>query len=278
MTRVSGLINTLREADNIRFSVTSLTAFCDEVVVVDQESGDGTAEIAERAGARVLSIPRTGWVEVVRERSVAETTGDWILILDADEIVPPTLGPRLREIAESDDWDVVLVPRRNIILGRWLRHGDWWPNAKPRFFRRGMLYLRPEMHSGLVPVEGARILTLPADPDLALHHFSYHTLHDVVEKTNRYTTVQARLRSRRTHRLRVRDWFRAAWLRAWVEVVRRGAWRDGPVGIAVVVIRIFDRFLVKAKEWDEEASATRLAEYRRQKAELLGIPEEEPPV
>ena len=276
--RISGLVNTLNEADNIRFAVASLRPFCDEVVVVDQGSEDGTAEIAQRAGARVEQLPRAGWVEAVREASVTLTTGDWVVVLDADELVAPALGPRLRAIAESGDWDVVLVPRKNIILGTWLRHGGWWPNAKPRFFRRGAVHLRQEIHSGIVPVEGARILTLPSDPDLALHHFSYHSLHDVVEKTNRYTTVQARLRSRGKHRLGPRRWFRAVAVRFWVEVIRGRAWRDGPAGIAIAAVRLFDRFLVQAKEWDERASAGRLADYRRRKAELLGIPEEEPPV
>jgi len=271
MTRISGLINTLNEAENIRFAVASLVTWCDEVLVVDQGSEDGTAEIARAAGARVETLPRAGWVEAVRGRSVEMTTGDWVLVLDADEIVHPKLGPRLREIAESGEWDSVRIPRRNIILGRWLRSGQWWPNNKRRFFRKGTVDIRPEIHRGLLALPGTRELKLPADPELALWHYSYHTLDDLVAKSNRYTSVQARIRTSGKKRLGPRRWLRATLRATWDEVIAGRAWRDGPEGIAVAVARVFDRFIVQAKEWDEPRARVRLDAYRIGKAELLGI-------
>ncbi|MBA3436329.1 MAG: glycosyltransferase, partial [Chloroflexi bacterium] len=90
--KISGIINTRNEAANIRYSVASLVSWCDEVIVMDQESDDGTAEIARAAGATVLSHPHTGFVEPARAAAVDSATGDWLMILDADEIVPPALG------------------------------------------------------------------------------------------------------------------------------------------------------------------------------------------
>ena len=70
---ISGLINTWNEADTIRYAVESLRSWCDEVLVVDQQSTDGTADIARRCGARVVEVEPTGYVEIIREMSVGLT-------------------------------------------------------------------------------------------------------------------------------------------------------------------------------------------------------------
>jgi glycosyltransferase involved in cell wall biosynthesis len=269
--RISGLINTWNEAENIRYAVASLLPWCDEVLVVDQMSEDGTAEIARGMGARVIEVEPTGYVEIIRKSSVEMATGDWIMVLDADEIVHPRLGPRLREVAESGDWDVVKIPRRNVILGQWLRHGQWWPNDKRRFFHKDHIDIRVEMHGGFHAAPGAREIILPPDPEVCLWHFSYHSLEDLVWKSNRYTTVQAWQRARPTRSPGPRKWLRVTWRMAWKEFVKGRAWKDGRAGIAVSVIRVFDRFLVQAKEWDELASRGRAEAYQAEKERILGL-------
>jgi glycosyltransferase involved in cell wall biosynthesis len=271
MVRISGLINTLNEADNIRYAVASLASWCDEVLVVDQMSDDDTAAIAERAGARVVRIPRTGYVEIIRKQSVEMTTGDWVFVLDADEIVHPRLATRLREIAERGEADVVKIPRRNIILGEWLKHGQWWPNDKRRFFHKDHIDVRAEMHGGFHCKPGARELILPPDPEACMWHFSYHTIEDIVWKTNRYTTFQAQHRAKSKHKLGPRRWLRVVIETSWREFVKGRAWKDGATGIVVSAIRVFDRFLVQAKEWDERRARERPALYRSMREGILGL-------
>jgi hypothetical protein len=269
--RISGLINTWNEAENIRYAVASLQPWCDEVLVVDQMSNDGTADIARRLGARVVEVEPTGYVEIIREASVALASHDWVMVLDADEVVHPRLGPRLREIAERGEADVVKIPRRNVILGRWLRHGQWWPNDKRRFFHKDHIDIRVEMHGGFHAAPGARELVLPPDPEVCLWHFSYHSLEDLVWKSNRYTTIQAWQRARSGRRPGLRRWLRVTGRMAWKEFVTGRAWKDGPAGVAVSVIRVMDRFLVQAKQWDELASQRRAESYQRQKEAILGL-------
>ncbi len=83
------------------------------------------------------------------------------------------------------------IPRRNIILGREMRHGQWWPNAKRRFFHKDHIDIRVEMHGGFHAAAGATEIMLPMDRDCCLWHYSYHNIADVVWKSQRYTTVQA---------------------------------------------------------------------------------------
>jgi glycosyltransferase involved in cell wall biosynthesis len=273
LTRITGIINTWQEAGNIRTAIAGVRGWCDEVIVVDQHSPDGTADIAAAEGARVILCEKTGFVEAARRIGIDAADGEWVLALDADEIVHPDLGRELRRIAEADEADVVRIPRKNIILGRWMRYGQWWPNAKPRFFKRDQLIVGDRIHAGLVPAPDARVLELPAREELALWHYSYHSLEDLVEKTNRYTTVEARQAGAK-RRKRARPWLmvRETARNLWDEYLSQGGWRDGTAGLAVAVTRAYYRFLSLAKTWDEPAAATRPADYEASKRRLLGLP------
>jgi glycosyltransferase involved in cell wall biosynthesis len=269
--KISGLINTWNEAETIRYAIESLKTWCDEVLVVDQQSSDETVRIARACGARVVEVAATGYVEIIREVSVAMTEHDWVMVLDSDEVVHPALGRRLRQIAETGEANVVRIPRRNIILGREMEHGQWWPNAKRRFFHKDFIDIRVEMHGGFHAAAGATEIMLPMDRECCLWHYSYHNIADVVWKSQRYTTVQAWQRARSGRRPGPRRWFRVAARQAWKEFVKGRAWKDGAPGIAVSVVRIMDRFLVQAKQWDELASQQRAEEYQRMKEQMLGL-------
>ena len=269
--KISGLINTWNEAETIRYAVESLKTWCNDVLVVDQQSSDRTVEIARACGARVIEVEASGYVEIIRKMSVEMTEHPWVMVLDSDEIVLPALGQRLRQIAETGEADVVRIPRRNMILGKEMEHGQWWPNAKRRFFHKDHIDIRVEMHGGFHAARGATEIMLPLDRDCCLWHFSYHNIADVVWKSQRYTTVQAWQRSRSGRRPGPRRWFKVAARQAWKEFVKGQAWKDGPAGIATSTIRVMDRFLVQAKQWDEAGSHERAAQYQRMKEEMLGL-------
>ena len=99
------------------------------------------------------------------------------------------------------------IPRRNVILGREMEHGQWWPNAKRRFFHKDHIDIRVEMHGGFHAAAGATEIMLPMDRECCLWHFSYHNIADVVWKSQRYTTVQAWQRARSGRRPGPRRWF-----------------------------------------------------------------------
>ena len=174
-------------------------------------------------------------------------------------------------MAERGETDVVMVPRKNIILGRWLRYGQWWPNRKPRFFRRDSMDINDRIHAGLAPQPGARRLLLPEREDQALWHFSYDSLEDLLEKTNRYTSVEARQRVGRSRPMSTQRLFRGAARSFWREYVRGGGRQDGHTGLIVAVIRSFYWFLMVGKTWDEPARRSRPHEYELAKARLLGL-------
>ena len=193
------------------------------------------------------------------------------LLAQRDHLRVGVLERQPQQIAETGEANVVRIPRRNVILGVEMEHGQWWPNAKRRFFHKDWIDIRVEMHGGFHAAPGATEIMLPMDRECCLWHFSYHNIADVVWKSQRYTTVQAWQRARSGRTPGPRRWFRVALRQAWKEFVKGRAYRDGAAGIAVSVIRIMDRFLVQAKQWDELASHGRAEEYQRMKEEMLGL-------
>ncbi len=110
----------------------------DQVVIVDSGSTDGTPRIAREFGAE-HSFHRDfkGHAEQ-KNVAIAKCTGDWILLLDADEVVTPELGKEIQATLASSNKEAYWIPRLNLFLTRWMRHGGLYPDEKLRLFRRGV--------------------------------------------------------------------------------------------------------------------------------------------
>jgi glycosyltransferase involved in cell wall biosynthesis len=259
VTRITGILVVANESERIGHALACLTPWCDEVIVVDQASEDDTVAIAERAGARVIRAERMGSADPGRPIGVEAASGEYVMIVDADESVHPRLASRLREIADEGTVDVVWVPRLNIELGHWMRFGHSWPSRKPRFFRVGCVSFREKLHEGFVVRVDARQLTLPADPRLALWHFSYPSIEKLLDTVNRYTTIEARQRTARGRRPMggPTGSVQAGLGYLWREYLRGAGFRDGMAGLIVGVTWAFYRFLIEAKRWDHARIPTR---------------------
>jgi len=159
-------------------------AFADEVVVVDSDSDDGTADVAARYGARVL---RKEWLGFGRQKqfAVEQAAHDWVLCLDADERVSPELAASLVRTLIAPAQPVYRMARRNRFLGRWLRHGEGYPDWSARLFdRRRARWSEDAVHERVI---GEPVGALEGD----LLHESAQDLGRYLEKQNRYTTLAA---------------------------------------------------------------------------------------
>jgi glycosyltransferase involved in cell wall biosynthesis len=191
--RISAVLNTLNEEKRLPFALRSVHGWVDEIVVVDMHSTDATREIAEGFGATVFLHERLGYADPARRFALEQATGDWILLLDADEMVPLPLSERLREIALLDETDVVVIPWLNHLLGAALWHTGWGPaqDHHERFFRKGSVAARPTVHGFLEIQPGARVMELPYSEGLAVVHFNYLDVRHFVKKLNQYTDIEA---------------------------------------------------------------------------------------
>ena len=177
-----------------------------EIIVVDSGSTDRTVEIAESYGAKVFVEPWKGFA-AQKNSALDKATGDWILSLDADEEVDPTLAEEIghyilgqgresmRDGVPNRTISIIAttitglwIPRKNHFLGRWIKHGGYWPDPKLRLFRRGSARFEDRLVHEDVKLNGATG-TLRG----ALIHHSYPTVSDYIEHMNRYSSLGAEM-------------------------------------------------------------------------------------
>jgi len=182
---LSAVLITENAAHRIEPCLTSL-AFADEILVVDSGSSDTTRAIAERHGARVMA---KDWLGFGRQKQFAvdQAAHDWVLSVDADERVSAALAASIRAALEQPAAPVYRMARCNRFLGRWLRHGEGYPDWSPRLFdRRSARWSDDAVH------EKVLYAVTPGTLEGDLLHESAESLEQYLAKQNRYTTLAAR--------------------------------------------------------------------------------------
>jgi glycosyltransferase involved in cell wall biosynthesis len=188
MQKISAYILAFNEAEKVKAAVESIL-WADEVVVVDSGSTDDTAEIAAGLGARVVQVPFHGFGDL-RNRAIAACSHDWIFSLDADERCTKAVRDEiLGLLAGAPPHDVYRVPRRNYMMGRWIRGSGWYPNFRqPQLFRKGsMRYTLEPVHEGYELIGDKPVGTL----DNAIWQFPFRNLEEIIAKANRYSSLGA---------------------------------------------------------------------------------------
>jgi len=158
--------------------------WADEIVIVDSGSKDRTIEIAQSFGAKTSYHAFAGHGE---QKNVALDlcTSDWTLLLDADEVLSPELQSEIQALLASEPkYAAYWIPRLNLILGRWMRHGGFYPDRKLRLFRRGAARLSEGVGPHSTPLFAGPTGRLRRD---ILHH-AYPDLNTYLEHMNRYST------------------------------------------------------------------------------------------
>ncbi len=159
--------------------------FADEILIVDSGSQDATREIAKRHGARFLHQDWLGYGKQ-KQFAVERAAHDWVLCLDADERVSPELAHRIQDALRAPAYFAYDMPRCNRFMGRWLRHGEGYPDPNLRLFHRGHARWSDDpIHEHVVTTEPVE--RLHGD----LLHETESTLAEYLDKQNRYTTLQA---------------------------------------------------------------------------------------
>lgn len=245
---ISVVINTLNEEKNLPNALVSIKDFADEIVVVDMYSDDNTVAVAKRAGAKVFEHKRTGYVEPARNFAIEKASGDWILILDADEEIPKTLAKKLKDISQnSKSSDYYRIPRKNIIFGKWIKHSRWWPDFNIRFFKKGYVSWNEIIHS--IPLTTGRGADIDATDEMAIVHNNYTSIEQFVERLNRYTTHQATMLSKDDKEFEWRDVIEKP-VKEFVSRYFQGeGYKDGLHGLVLALLQAFSELVLYLKIW-----------------------------
>ncbi|HWP34185.1 MAG TPA: glycosyltransferase family 2 protein, partial [Thermodesulfobacteriota bacterium] len=246
---VSAVLITRNEAARIGRCLASLR-WADEIVVVDAESDDGTAELAAAAGARVVTRPWPGDFADQRNFADQQARGDWCFSVDPDEEVTPALVEEVRRlVADPGPYVGFSFRRRERIFGRWIEGGGWGTQRKLRLYRRGAGRWVGVVHERMV-LDGP--VGLAREP---LLHDSYPTVAAFVEKYNRYTTMEAEAAFRGGRRFSWWALFLTPLERAFGRYVLHGGFRDGAHGLVLALLIGLGYVLRALKLWELEERA-----------------------
>ena len=252
MSKISAVINTYNATLHLQRVIDALKGF-DEVLVCDMESTDQTVEIALNNGCRVVTFPKAGHtiVEPAREFAIHEAQHEWVLVIDADELVTPELRDYLyKQIQRPDCPEGIAIPRRNYFMGRFLHSA--YPDYVLRFFRRDVTHWPPVIHCS-PEVEG-KVERIPRNRrELALEHLANDSVSDILRKSDTYSNYEVPRRRHKHYGLGAlisRPLFR--FFKSYI--IKRG-FLDGMPGLIHAVLDAHYQFVVVAKLLEEKVAS-----------------------
>lgn len=247
---ISAVIHTFNEEKNIVRCLLSLKDWVDEIILVDMNSTDGTREKAREFTKKIYTHPHLGFADPARNFSIEKASGDWILMIDADEEVSKELKSILLKIAKTSNKSYFRLPRKNIIFGNWIKHTRWWPDYQIRFFRKGNVSWSDRIHG--VPITRGEGFDLEASEQNALIHYNYQSIDQFLERLNRYTSIQSK------------ELYISGTKFQWTDLIRKPmseflgrffegeGFKDGVHGLVLSLLQSVYMFVVYVKLWELE--------------------------
>jgi glycosyltransferase involved in cell wall biosynthesis len=187
MIKITANIITLNEEKNIKSCIESLSDICDEIIVVDSNSTDKTLEIAKSLGAKIIIQDYLG--DGPQKNVVLKhTSNNWILSLDADERLDDLMCQSIQNIKKLKDHpDAYGFKRKNYIADRWIKHCGWYPDVCIRLYNKNVARFKDIAGHSSVQATNTKIL------DGNIIHYSYQNYHDLLHKTNRFSSRGAKM-------------------------------------------------------------------------------------
>ena len=181
------VLATHNEATNIERCLKAIQALADEVIVVDGASTDATVQLAKQRGAKVIETTNKPIFHINKQLAIEAAQSDWILQLDADEVVDATLLKAIDQLlSEESPKSAFWIKRKNYFLGAFLTKGGQYPDPVIRLFKKGKAYLpQKSVHEQMV-VEGE-----VSQIDGHLLHYNAPTFKRYLTNANRYTSLTA---------------------------------------------------------------------------------------
>ncbi len=185
--KLSAALAVFNEEENIMDCLLSLKAFVDEIVVVDGNSRDRTAQLAKNLGAKVISTTNKTMFHINKNMAIENCSGDWILLMDADERISKQLAAEIKnKIKENPKENGFWINRKNWFLGGFLNKGGAYPDSVIRLFRRGKGRLPEISVHEQVKIDGS-IGQINAD----ILHLADPSFYRYLMRANRYTSQTA---------------------------------------------------------------------------------------
>ena len=246
--KISVYIIAYNQVDKISDSINSVL-WADEIIVADSNSTDGTIELAESLGAKVVQIPFNGFGDL-RNQAVSFCQYNWIFSLDTDERCTPEAQKEILELVKSNEHDVYYVPRRNFFMGKKIRFSGWYPNYRqPQLFKKGsMTYKEDQVHEGFI-LQSKRPIGHMKNPIIQI---PFKDFSELMDKANRYSSLgAARLQAKYPHLTMGKALLSSLWSFVKHYILKRG-FLDGWPGFIIALGNFYGTFYRYAKCYENQ--------------------------
>ena len=243
--KLSVIVLTKNEAMMIKDCLASIKDLADEIILVDSGSTDDTVKIARELGAKIISA--SGDYASLRNVGLKAASGEWIFYIDADERVSPELADEIKQIAKGEATSYKLN-RQNIVFGRWIKHGGYWPDPVHRLFKKEALTgWTGRLHESPQVIGKVGYLKQP------LAHYTIRSIAAALEKSRDWSAIEAQLLFE-ANVPRVTWWkiikaFKLEFLR---QLVLRLGVLDGMPGFVLAYIRAYHQASVLVNLWQKQ--------------------------
>ena len=190
------------------------------------------------------SVP---FADVVKEKLKKKAKGKYILYVDPDEIFPQKLFDVFKK--NIGKFDYFLVPRKNIIFGKWIQHSRWWPDYQLRFFKKNTVIWPGIIHP--VPQATGRGFTVADEESLAIEHYNYDNLNQYFEKSLRYARAEARDAVKENKKVTIGETFKKSLNEFISRYFSSEGYKDGSHGFVLAILQMFYYILVYVFYWEE---------------------------
>lgn len=247
MTKISVVISAFNEEKYLPRLLESVK-WSDEIIVIDNQSSDKTAEIAKSFGAKVFLRPNNLMLNVNKNFGFTKVTNDWIFNLDADEEVSAELAKEVRTAITNVKTSGYWMPRQNIIFGKWIKHSLWWPDYQLRLFRKNKGKF-PCLHiHEYLEVEGQ--LDYLKSP---ITHYNYETVSEFLYKLDKiYTENEVLIYQKSGKKLNWLDAIRFPFNDFLKTFFSQQGYKDGLHGLVLSLLQAFYAEVVFAKIWEKQ--------------------------
>ena len=243
--KISSVVVCFNEEENIERCLKSLL-WTDEIVVVDSYSKDNTVAICRKYTDKVYQRQWPG-INKQKEYAVSLTNNEWVLVLDADEVVSEKLKDEIIKRVGSDNerYDGYMIKRHTYYLGRWINHGGWYPDYKLRLFKKSKGYFVGEDPHDKIIVNG-KIAKLKEE----IYHFTYKDISHHIRTINNFSDVVSKNMLKKGTKFILPRMLMKPPIKFLETYIYKLGFLDGIPGFIIAVLSSYYVFLKYAKLWE----------------------------
>jgi len=224
--------------------------WCDEIVVVDDMSADETVHLCRKYEAKVIAHPSNGDHDAQRNIGIDNASGDWVLQMDADEIVSPELKKDIEKILSwNSQFSAYRLVRKNYFLGRFMRHGGWTERHVRLFKKSKARYVGHSVHETL-KVDG-KIGSLKSH----LEHYAFTSISQYISRQLYYAGIEAKVMYQDRGKIELGEinyHLKRKPLKLFFKIyVKRMGFMDGMYGFILSILNAWRHYIIWAIYWEK---------------------------